>query len=239
MTDMLEIHKQLLLDAAEVCHSLPAEIETFAFIVSSLPQELVKLRLTLIQSMIILGERYLRLRHGGKGFIFVQVGHGMLRIRWAELDLLEGQKVSTGSSGGVFVVSEVVMDKVKELLSRVDRGELVAAVDWLSHYGEINIDGLNLLDWTGSLEKKDAAKLNVTTERKKEIGNLPVRGESSVYVVSLTGRKPESVGNVQPHAEMFRRFRFLLFTRGNFCRMLKTQLFRIKSLFSHISNLMR
>jgi hypothetical protein len=224
VNDMIEIHRQLLVDAAEVCRSLPAEIETFAAAVSSLPQEMVKLRLTLIHNMIILG----------KGFIFVQAGHGMLSIRWSELDFWEGQEVSSGSEGGVFIAPEVVVDKVKELLSQVDRGELVAAVYWLSHYGEVNMDGLNMLGWTASHEEKDAGKLDMTTERK-EIGRLPVRGESSAYVVSLTGQRPKSVGNVQPHTEMFRGFsRFLLLTRGNLRRMLITQLIRIKSLFSYI-----
>ena len=231
MDNVIEIHRKLLLDVAEACRSLPAQIGAFGANTLALPQVMVKLRLTQIQTAVILGERHLQLQHGGKGFIFAQAGHGILTIRWAELDLLEGRDASTGSSGSAFLSLKVVLDKIKELVSQVDRGEVVAAVEWLRRYSEINIDGLNQLGWHLSHERKDA-EANVIIE--KNIRQVPVHGESPVYVVSLMGRRLEGTGNVHPS---FRGFsRFLILTVGNLRRLLTKSLIGVKSMWPRVYN---
>lgn len=156
LDETFEIHKQSMLDAIEVCRSIPEEINKFTLIVSALPATIVKLRLTVIQGLIISGERALRLQHGDKGFVFVMAGQCLLSVRWSELDYLAGQKESLGSSGSLFIAPEVVVHRVEELVSQVDSGELVPAVDWLSRYEMVFVEGINPSPWTGSHEKQDA-----------------------------------------------------------------------------------
>jgi hypothetical protein len=234
MDDAIETHRQLLVDAIEVCRLLPDQIRTFAATVSALPQAMTKLRLTQIQTAVMLGERYLRLQHGGKGSIFVQAGHGMLSILWVEFDLLKGQEVLIGSSGGVFFKPRVVLDKVKELLSWVDRGELVQAVDWLSRYSEIKIDGLNLPNWHVSHEIKNDNKLSVIAEN--DTRHVPILGEPPVYIVSLMGRQPKSVGDIKQCLNEFSRF---LVSTGVYLRRLLTKMLIIRSLASRVFNLLK
>lgn len=237
LDDAFEIHKQSLLDAIEVCRLIPDEINKFDVIVSSLPVAMVKLRLTAVKGLIIAGEKALRVQHGNKGFIFIQAVHGMLSIRWSELDFLAGQKQSPSSGESVFIAPEEVVDKVEELLSQVDSGELVPAVDWLSRYDIIRVEGIGCLPWTSSYEKKDAVE-NRPDNREEGERLSPALGESPIYVVSLTGQRPKSSGNVLPHNLMLRDLsRFLILAKGNLRRILITPLFRIKSLFTHIFNL--
>jgi hypothetical protein len=235
MDEVIKTHIQFLADAVGACRSLPDQISMFATAVSTLPQAMVKLRLTWVQTAVMFGELYLRLQHGEKGFIFVQAGHGMLSIKWEELDLLEGRKVSTGSSGGVFLSPEMVSDKVEELLRQVDRGELAPAVHWLSRYSQVNIDGLDQLDWHANHERKETDKLNVIA--KVNASNVPIHGESPVYLVSLIGRRPESIGNLQHPSNEFSRF--LVSTRAFFHRLLTKPLIRIRPLVLRIINLLK
>jgi hypothetical protein len=142
---MIQIHRQLLIEAAEVCHSLPAEIEKYAAKVSSLPQEMVKLRLIIVQGLIKAYENFLRVQHENKGYIIVQAGHGMLRICWSELDILKGKKEKPSSGESVFIAPEVVLKKIEELITQVDFGELVPAINWLSRYENVNVEGRSRL----------------------------------------------------------------------------------------------
>jgi hypothetical protein len=140
LDDMIEIHRQLLMEADEVCLSLPAEMEKYVTTVSSLPQAMVKLRLIIIQGLIIACENALRAQHQGKGYIFIQAGNNMLNVRWSELDLLDGKKEKPSSGESVFSTVEKVQEKIEELISQVDSGQLLSAINWLSRYENINVD---------------------------------------------------------------------------------------------------
>ncbi len=143
LDDAFQINKQLLLEAAEVCCSLPREIDYFTSIVSSRPMEMVKFRLIAIKSLIIVGECILRVQHEDKGFIFVIAGHNSLNVHWFEHELLAAQKEWLSYRGNFVIPPEVVVYKVEQLLSQVNSGELVQAVDWLSRYGSVFVDGVN------------------------------------------------------------------------------------------------
>jgi hypothetical protein len=145
-------------DAISTCRSLPGEIETFSAAASSLPKTMIKLRLTLIQGMVVAGERYPRLKSGAKTFVLIQTDRGSLNIRRLEVDILKGRESLTGSSGGVFLAPHVVLDRIEKFPGQVDQGELVEAVSWLSRYYQVDIDGLNQSEWHAGHERQDAGK---------------------------------------------------------------------------------
>ncbi len=145
LDDPIINHKHLLENAGSACRSLPSEIEKYTAVVSSLPREMVKLRLVTVQGMIKACENALQAEHENKGYIIVQVSHSMLSIYWSELDLVKGKKESISTEESVFVAPEVVLKKVEELISQVDSGELVPAIKWVNRYENINVGGLNRL----------------------------------------------------------------------------------------------
>lgn len=143
LDDMIEIHRQLLAEAAEACRSLPVEIEKYVNTVSSLPRAMVKLKLIVVQGLIKAYENALRVKHESKGYIFIQAGHNMLNICWYKLDLLGGKTEKPSSGESVFFTVEVVLKKIEKLISQVDSGELIPAIKWLDRYENINIDNEN------------------------------------------------------------------------------------------------
>ena len=142
---MIEIHKHFLEVAVEACRSLPAEIETHVAMVSSLPKEMVKLRLIAVEGLIKAGQNALRVQHDNKGFIFVQASQNLLALRWSELDILKGKKKSTSSGESIFYIPEVILKKIEELIDQVDSSELTPAVQWLNRYKSIDVDGVSCL----------------------------------------------------------------------------------------------
>jgi hypothetical protein len=140
LDDMIEIHRQLLVEAAEACRSLPAEIEKYVTTVSSLPQAMVKLRLIAVQGLIRAYENALRAQHKGKGYIFIQAGNNMLSVCWSELDLLGGKTEKPSSGESVFFAVDKVLEKIEEFISQVDSGDLLPAINWLNRHENVNID---------------------------------------------------------------------------------------------------
>jgi hypothetical protein len=140
LNDMIEIYRRFLEDASQVSRSLPAEIEQYATTVSSLPKEKIKLRLIMVKGLIKAHENALRVKHQYKGYVFIQAGHRMLNICWSELDLLGGKKEKPSSGESVFFAVEVLLEKIEELISEVDYGKLLTAINWLSRYENINAD---------------------------------------------------------------------------------------------------
>lgn len=140
VNDMFNINRELLLNAIEVCHSIPAEINKFGATVSSLPALMVKARLITIQGLVSSNVKALRVQHEGKGYIFVQAGNSTLSICWSKLDFLDGKEEAPSSGESVFIAPEVVVKKIEELISQVDSGELVSAINWLSRYENVRVD---------------------------------------------------------------------------------------------------
>lgn len=145
LNNTIEIHKHLLEVAVEACRSLPAEIETYAAMVSSLPKEMVKLRLIAVEGLIKAGQNALRVQHDNKGFIFIQASQNLLTLRWSELDILQGKKEKASSGQSVFIMPGVVLDKIEELISQVDSGELLPAVNWLGRHENVNVENVSRL----------------------------------------------------------------------------------------------
>jgi hypothetical protein len=145
LNNMIEIHKHLLEVAVEAYRSLPVEIETYAAMLSSLPKEMVKLRLIVVEGLIKAYENALRVQHDGKGYIIFQDGNNMLSIYWLELDILQGKKEKASSGQSVFITPGVVLNKIEELISQVDSGELLPAVNWLGRHENVNIENASSL----------------------------------------------------------------------------------------------
>ena len=145
LNDVIEIHKHLLKDAGEVCCSLPADIEKYAATVLSLPPEMLKLRLITVQGLIKAYGNSLRVQHENKGYIIIQDGHNMLSIYWSELDILEGKKEKPSSGESIFKKPDVVLEKIERLMSQVDSGELLPAVNWLRRHENVNAKGVSRL----------------------------------------------------------------------------------------------
>jgi len=134
LDDMYQVLHHDLLEINRQCEGLRQDIVEFVTIVSTLPAQMVKLRLTVMTYNIVIQVRNLLKQHHGNGYVFVMMNDTGLGIYWVEKEYSAEDKENF-KRHGYLITSPEAMGKVAEQLSeKVDSGELAEAVDWLKRY---------------------------------------------------------------------------------------------------------
>lgn len=123
-----------LLGISKQCESLRKDIAQFVSIVSTLPAEMVKLRLMTMTLHIMTQAQNLSKQHPGMGYVFIMAGKVSFGIYWVEKEYSAEDKEDFRRRGYLIVSPEAMAEVAKQLSERVDSGQLTEAVNWLNRY---------------------------------------------------------------------------------------------------------
>lgn len=123
-----------LLGISKQCESLRKDIAQFVSIVSTLPAEMVKLRLTTMTYHIMTEAQKLSKQHHGKGYVFIMISNIAFGIHWAEKEYSAEDKEDFRRRGYLIVSPEAMAKAAEQLSEKVDSGQLTEAVIWLNRY---------------------------------------------------------------------------------------------------------
>jgi len=134
MYDIHEVLRHSLLEINNRCHSLRQDIAAFVNIVSTLPAEMVKVRLSAMVSQIMMQTSRLHNRQNEKGVVFVMMSHMVLSVHWTEKEFSIEAKEDFKRRGYLIISPEGIAKVVEHLSDGIDSGQYAEAVEWINRY---------------------------------------------------------------------------------------------------------
>ncbi len=135
MNGINEVLRHNLLEINNQCQSLRQDIAEFVNIMSTLPAEMVKTRLSAMSILIEMQTSRLHDRHGEEGVVYFMMTDTLLSAQWAGKEFsIEKAKETLGREGYRILSPEEIVKMVEQLLDKVDSGQFAEAVEWINQY---------------------------------------------------------------------------------------------------------
>ena len=134
LDEVYEVLHQVLLETNRQWEAMRHDMNEFISIVSKLPAEMVKLRLTAMTFHILTRARSLRKQHNDRGYVFIMMSNIIIGIYWAENEYSAEDKEHFRRRGYLIISPEAMGTVIERFIDQVDSGQLAEAVDWVNRY---------------------------------------------------------------------------------------------------------